>query len=856
MVPIPDPEAPVSPPNTGPPITFDGAVPPPDSNGALPQQIGRYSISRVLGRGGLGIVYLGYDPPLKRWVAVKRILAEGRSHPQAVARFRVEAEAIARLDHPNIIKVYEVGEDAGQSYLALELVEGPTLAAHLVDGPLAPHAAAKLIAAIAHAVGHAHQHGVVHRDLKPANILLVGVRGPGSGVSAVGPSLTPDPYPLTPKVADFGLAKQLGHDEGLTQTGIVLGTPMYMAPEQTVGDPAAVGPAADVWALGVILYECLTGRPPFRGVTTLATMELARTGDPLSPRSVLPSVPHDLSTICLKCLEKNPTQRYPTANDLANDLEAWLAGRPIQARPAGRIARGLKWARRNPTGAALAAAAVVVPVLAAAGITIHSIRLQDALDQKTAEEQRTRAEKNRADENDRQARAALRKMLDHMTDRRYVGVPRIRELHKAQAEEALAYFQHVSTHRDDPSPEVRYDAALANLDAAKLAEALGRTDEGVTYARRGESAFRQLVDEFPEDRRYRLQFALALSWLGAYRTTTDGVIDQNVRDFTDAIRILRSLASDPTASLAEQVALANAVNTLGAVHFKANRFVEAEEHFREAYESRKALTIRHPENQDLPRQLAQNALNLGLCYQMAQRPEEATRLNDEAGAILQKLLDADPDDRGAAANLAIVRVIRSYLHEVEGRRATAIDQLSRLVAPLDRLVLLEPSDSRIRDALFRVHGRRAELYAGNHQPQEALRDGERMVEYCPAEEKRLRRWHLARYRRDADDLAGCLADLEALLREFPIQVPVAELIHGAETAALTANRARTLAAVCGAAVAIHLDRADELAVTVLRRVRSTCSAADWTTQVEGIRKNPTFHPLLTHPDFAALVLGK
>src|SRR5205823_1872679 len=242
-----------------------------------------------LGRGGHGVVYRGFDPALKRPAAVKVLLSGRFGGPDLLTRFRTEAEVVARLDHPHIVRVYEVGEADGTPFLALELVDGPTLARALSAAPLAPAAAAALAESLARAVAHAHAHGVVHRDLKPGNVLLTTDR--------------------VPKVADFGLAKDLG-TTGSTIAGEVLGTPSYMAPEQAAGDPARVGPAADVWALGAIFYECLTGRPPFRAATAYETFDLVRLADPVPPRRLQPSTRRDLEVICLKCLEKDPAQRY------------------------------------------------------------------------------------------------------------------------------------------------------------------------------------------------------------------------------------------------------------------------------------------------------------------------------------------------------------------------------------------------------------------------------------------------------------------------------------------------------------------------------------------------------------------
>jgi serine/threonine-protein kinase len=292
-----------------------------------------YEILGELGRGGMGIVYKARDPRLNRLVALKMLRPGGRACPEELARFRHEAAAAARLQHPHIVQIYEVGESGGCPFFAMEWVEGGSLDRKLRGAPLPPRDAARLVATLARAVHAAHQRGLVHRDLKPANVLLT-----AEGL---------------PKVADFGLAKRLDAGAGETKSGVILGTPSYMAPEQAQGRPSAVTPLTDVYALGAVLYEVLTGRPPFRAATTHETLQQVLDEDPVPPRRLLPKTPRDLETVCLKCLRKEPHQRYASAAALAEDLERYLAGEPIVARPVGRVERLLKWARRRPAAAGL-----------------------------------------------------------------------------------------------------------------------------------------------------------------------------------------------------------------------------------------------------------------------------------------------------------------------------------------------------------------------------------------------------------------------------------------------------------------------------------------------------------------------
>jgi hypothetical protein len=307
-----------------------------------------YEVLGELGRGGMGVVYKARQVRLGRLVALKMVLAGGHAGPDELARFRTEAEAVARLNHPGIVQIYEVGEHQGLPYFSLEFCPGGSLAQKLGGTPLPARQAAELVEALARAVEAAHRAGVVHRDLKPANVLL----------TAEGKA----------KVTDFGLAKKLG-EAGQTASGAVMGTPSYMAPEQAGGKTKEIGPAADVYALGAILYEALTGRPPFKAATAMDTILQVLERQVMPVRQLQPGVPRDLETVCLKCLQKEPAKRYASAAALAEDLRRFQAHEPIKARPVGAVERGWRWCRRNPVVASLAAA-VTCAVLLGAGIAL------------------------------------------------------------------------------------------------------------------------------------------------------------------------------------------------------------------------------------------------------------------------------------------------------------------------------------------------------------------------------------------------------------------------------------------------------------------------------------------------------
>ena len=323
--------------------------------GDLPRDFGPYELIREIGRGGMGVVYEARQKGLDRSVAVKMILASHLASAELVRRFQAEAKAAARLRHSNIVHIHEVGQLHGQDFFAMEYIDGQSLAERIARGPVDVPAAVRLVATVARAVEHLHQQGIVHRDLKPSNILL---------------DSDGQPY-----VTDFGLAKVFAPGSEMTATGVIAGTPSYMAPEQALGRRADVGPATDVYSLGAILYELLTGVPPFRAESPLDTLMEVLSGDPAMPRTLNSHIPRGLELICLKCLAKEPHERYASAAALADDLDRFARGEVLQVRPPTLPQRFWSWTRRQPALASRLGAGGLFYVVES--VTYYSTSLSD-----------------------------------------------------------------------------------------------------------------------------------------------------------------------------------------------------------------------------------------------------------------------------------------------------------------------------------------------------------------------------------------------------------------------------------------------------------------------------------------------
>jgi len=581
---------------------------------------GDYRLTGEIARGGMGVVYRAHQISLNRPVALKMILAGTLAGEADLRRFRNEAEAVANLDHPGIVPIYEVGVHEGQSYFSMKLIEGGSLAERLPEYTADPKAAARLLVAVARAVHHAHQRGVLHRDLKPSNIL----------VDSQG----------QPHVSDFGLAKRVEGDAELTQSGAILGSPPYMAPEQTTGHRGEVTTATDVYGMGAILYAMLAGRPPFRADSVMETIEQVRKREPEPPSGINQRVDLDLQTICLKCLDKDPKRRYGSAAELAEDLDRWLEGRPVLARPVGRVDRAWRWVRRNPVVAGLSSLVLILMLGGLIGLAISNTMIS----RRNAEVVRQRNEIKRALEESEESRKQA---------------------------EAVSSFLVEAFRKPDPSQDGAtvkvvdvLDQALAKLDAkfagspkirGELLNALGRTYLDLGLWARALKVFTQAhsvrAAALGIDHRETLitRNSLGEAYWAANRANEAIALDE------ETLRLsIAKLGPDHSTTLRSR-------QNLAAAYWYSGRTAEAIALQEETLNrSRDKLGRDHPDTLTYSH-------NLALAYHQVGRKAQAIRLNEETLKVLTAKRGADhPSTLTSRNNLAA-----AYLDA--GRTADAIE---------------------------------------------------------------------------------------------------------------------------------------------------------------------------------------
>jgi serine/threonine protein kinase/Flp pilus assembly protein TadD len=625
-----------------------------------------YEILEELGRGGMGVVYKARQTKLKRVVALKMILAGAHANAAQLTRFRAEAEAVARLQHPNIVQIHEVGEHQGLPYFSLEFVDGGSLDKQLAGHPQPAVPAARLVEKLARAMDSAHQKGIIHRDLKPANVLLAAPpapapegkqksrsRGERSGSSASFQGFTYG----EPKITDFGLAKQLESDAGHTRSGAVLGTPSYMAPEQARGAQSVIGPATDVYALGAILYEMLTGRPPFRAATAMETVNQVLAGDPVPPRRLNPKVPRDLETICLKCLEKEPRKRYAGALDLADDLRRFQDGEPIQARPTSAWERGVKWARRRPAVAALLAVSALAVFSLLVGAFWYNARV--------------RAERDRAEANFDLALKAVEEMLTEVGTQKLADEPGMEQTRRTLLEKALHFYQEF-VRQKSTDPLLRRKLAQAYKNKGDILRQLGRYGEAEEAYGQAITLSRQLADDSPDEPEHRHLLAESSNWLGeTFRLS--GQLPQAREAYEKALKLQQGLIEQSPDRVDYRKEKARSYSNLGLAFRETSQAPKAREAFAEAIAILTRLTERSP-GPDLRQELARAYLNQG---PVSDGFKAARGSYDDAVAILRRLAEKNPRNREYRHELGISYNNRGNLFRAEGERLNQLQVRSQ-----------------------------------------------------------------------------------------------------------------------------------------------------------------------------------
>jgi serine/threonine-protein kinase len=661
-----------------------------------PLEVPGYAIDGVLGRGGMGVVYKALHLSLKRTVALKMILAGGHAGDEERARFKAEAEAVARLQHPHIVQIHEVGEHDGRPYCALEFVEGGSLAQKLAGNPLPATDAARLVQTLAAAVQVAHSRNVVHRDLKPANVLL----------TADG----------APKVTDFGLAKLLD-ESGQTQSGAIMGTPSYMAPEQAEGKND-VGPAADVYALGAILYECLTGRPPFKAATTLDTLLQVVADEPAPPRQLNPQVPQDVETICLKCLRKEPAQRYPAAEALADDLRLWQAGEPIKARPVGPGERAVKWVRRRPLVAALSAAVVATVLMGASVSLAFGLHAR----QKAMEANKALQE---AEANLTLAQDAVNECFNVAKDHPLFQTPRMEKARKLLLAKTLPFYQQFRWRRPDDRGLLQ-DEGTQLSQVAYIELVLGRPDESLRAYEQARALLTQLAQAHPDKPEYLKKLAHVRHNLAA-ALSSQGKRDLAIQELEQACDLQRKLVEQSPDQPANRHDLARTLSNLGVTL----AFLGKRSAARAEYEQARDLMIQVVKEQpDMARHqtlLASVRNNLGSLLKDLGKHDAAMTEHEHALDLLSGLVKSHPNNPSYQEALGHTHGSRALLLEHLGNHKAAAQEYQLARDTFAKLAETHPDVPTYPNALAGMHTNLGSLLFQLRKSEAALKEYEQAM---------------------------------------------------------------------------------------------------------------------------------
>jgi serine/threonine-protein kinase len=709
-----------------------------ETSAALPQVAG-YEILGILGRGGMGIVYKARQQGLNRLVALKMILAGSHAGPELFARFRTEAEAVARLQHPNIVQIYEIGEAGGHPFFSLEFVNGGSLARQLTGAPQPPHQAAELVHTLAQAMHVAHQHGIVHRDLKPGNILLQKVDSPPRAKPPVASRKTDrerspaaDYWPLTsdyfPKISDFGLAKRLDDQSGQTQSGSIVGTPNYMAPEQAEGKVKETGPPVDIYALGAILYELLTGRAPFRGESVLDTLNQVRTQEPVPPKQLQPRVPRDLETICLKCLQKEPRKRYAGADVLAEDLRRFKSGEPILARPVSAPERFWRWCGRNPKLAILSGAVALLLLTVAVsslgfawqlkqeqGATLEALKQADAnaraeaAARRLAEERATLARDQHGAAIDQVVRLVekLQKTLS-----RKVGGPESERADPALRQElnALAMEGLSEMARDmKRSGLTSFSMLRAHYQMGTLFRRLGEGDRALAQYEQALESVQGVARDEPENDKARGNLAFILAAIGRLVLEWKGDCPKARDFFRQALEVQEDLQAHPRSGFYKETdhcrLLSGYHHDLGVAYVHLGNPGAARAEFLQTLALREMWAGADPDNLQARSFLAEACNSLGDVSWRLGDLAAMVKHFDRCLEICESLAEEHPNDRSYKKDLAEVCATYGDARLRQGKTKEANADYQRALLVLQHLAAENSEDVGLPSALARANYR-------------------------------------------------------------------------------------------------------------------------------------------------------
>jgi eukaryotic-like serine/threonine-protein kinase len=639
------------------------AAPKPITKGA---SFGHYELLEPIAKGGMGIVYKARQRSLNRIVAIKMILAGQFADEDDVGRFYAEAEAAAALSHPNIVAIHEIGEVSGQHFFSMDYIEGQSLSGLIAENPVPPRRAAELMITISETMEFAHENGVVHRDLKPANVLL--------------------DKRQRPLITDFGLAKQVNTSQSQrTMAGSIVGTPSYMPPEQAAGRLDQVGAWSDLYSLGAILYELITGRPPFRASSPFETIRQVLETEPPSPRVLNPSVPKDLETICVKCLQKERTRRYGSAQELADELKRFLRGEPIQARPISQVARFWRLCKRYPITSSAIATAVVFFIAASVILAVAYVRTAAALAQ---------AEASFVEQNE-----VIDTFLTTVGEKTLANLPGGQKVQKQLLDDALVYNERFLKQRGN-DPRVANEVARSLYRVAKISMTLGRYDEALEPLNAAKAMQEPLLAKNPNDLKKLRALGDTLTELGQIWVRKNDY-DAASALYIEAAKIRGRLAAAASDSLPEkpeyQRLHANAHMNAGLVAFKraqanpqeteaAEQLREARRQYQEAQKIRLSLLQADPQNLKVRRDLGKGYFNLGILARVELDIEEEIKSYQDAATAFEEVLALDPADLENQGLLTTSRRFVGALLKNEGRPAEArgwyekgLDRLSTLV---------------------------------------------------------------------------------------------------------------------------------------------------------------------------------